>query len=225
MKKLLLSIFTCLSVYSVSAVDNLTGSYTGTLNVTLGEGEEAMPADPTENVKVFTEKDAAKNTLTLILRDFSFMDGAVPVGDIAVPDVTVDENGVITAPEIVLDKTDYGLGELPTTLSGTLTPQKADLEIRVLWGVTPIFVTYVGDKDGASSLNSIAQFQTVYANNILTVPGSDILSYKVYAITGTIVAEQSNITSAIDLNQYPAGIYLIEAQTNNGSVTRKVYKN
>ncbi|MEG0994234.1 MAG: calycin-like domain-containing protein [Bacteroidales bacterium] len=227
MKKLLLSILTCLAILPVGAtnLEELTGSYTGILNVTLGEGDAAMPMPPTENVKVYTYKEDGKNTLKLVLKDFSFMNGAIMVGDIEVPSVAIDEQGVITAPEIIIDKTEVGLGQLPTTLNGTLTKDKANLIIRVLWNDSPVNVTFDGDKDLLNSLTSaVSQIKTIYADNVLTVSGAEITGYKIFTINGSVIANQRNQISSIDMNQYSYGVYLIEITTNHGIITRKVYR-
>ncbi|MEG0950146.1 MAG: calycin-like domain-containing protein [Bacteroidales bacterium] len=206
-------------------LEELTGSYTGILNVTLGEGDAAMPMPPTENVKVYTYKEDGKNTLKLVLKDFSFMNGAIMVGDIEVPSVAIDEQGVITAPEIIIDKTEVGLGQLPTTLNGTLTKDKANLIIRVLWNDSPVNVTFDGDKDLLNSLTSaVSQIKTIYADNVLTVSGAEITGYKIFTINGSVIANQRNQISSIDMNQYSYGVYLIEITTNHGIITRKVYR-
>ncbi|MEG1377981.1 MAG: calycin-like domain-containing protein, partial [Bacteroidales bacterium] len=185
----------------------------------------AMPMPPTENVKVYTYKEDGKNTLKLVLKDFSFMNGAIMVGDIEVPSVAIDEQGVITAPEIIIDKTEVGLGQLPTTLNGTLTKDKANLIIRVLWNDSPVNVTFDGDKDLLNSLTSaVSQIKTIYADNVLTVSGAEITGYKIFTINGSVIANQRNQISSIDMNQYSYGVYLIEITTNHGIITRKVYR-
>lgn len=228
MKKLLLSILTCLAVLPLSAtnLDELTGSYTGTLNVVLGDGEEGMPMPPTSGVKVFTQKEEGKNTLKLVLKDFSFMNGAIIVGDIEVPDVTVDENGIITAPDIVLDKTQEGLGQLPTSLKGSLTKDKANFVIRVLWNDSPVNVTFDGDKDIEAGINSALEqsVKLIQEGNKITLTGADIKEYSIYNMNGSLVENRAIYTNTIELNHLTYGVYLIKINTGNAIITRKVYK-
>lgn len=226
MKKLLLSILTCLAVLPLSAtnLDELTGSYTGTLSVVLGDGEDAMPMPPTSDVKVFTQKEEGKNTLILILKNFNF--AGILVGDIEVPDVTVDENGVITAPDLVIDKTEQNLGKLPTSLKGSLTKDKANFVIRVLWNDSPVNVTFDGDKDIEAGINSALEqsVKLIQEGNKITLTGAEIKEYSIYNMNGSLVENRFIYTNTIEMNHLTYGVYLIKINTGNAIITRKVYK-
>ncbi|MEG1586857.1 MAG: calycin-like domain-containing protein [Bacteroidales bacterium] len=226
MKKLLLSLFTFTLMLPLMAndLDQLTGSYTGNLDVSmLAPGTEETILPQVQNVKVYTEKKAGENTLTLFLKDFFII--GIPVGDIEVPNVTVDENGIISAPEVILDKNAEGLGMLPTTLNGTLTPESADLDIRVIWNEdVNIKVKYVGTKDIADSIDKIntGSLSTVIINNTLSVPNAQILSYSIYNMNGTLIDSRNESVKSVDLSQYTAGISIIQIHTESGSLTRKI---
>ena len=234
MKKLLLSIITFLAFTPIFAVDinTVVGTYKGVLNVTLGEGEEAIPAEPQEGILVYLEKEASGTTCKLLLKDFSFQ--GAEIGDIEVGNISLDDNGVITAPEVTLEKP--GLGKLPTKLSGTIINGKADLAILVQWNVTndeddpywmPIHVTYSGTKEIDSAINNATAGSTklIQNGNILSVSGAGISSFSIYNMSGSLVAAKNHHASAINIDALPYGVYIVKIITDNQqTITRKIYK-
>lgn len=254
MKKLLLSILTCLAVLPLSAtnLDELTGSYTGTLSVKLNSDDDAgLSLDPEDGklpiIPIYIEEEIGKNTMKFSLNDFSFM--GIPVGDIIVSGVTVDETGTIHAPQVILDKRGDGpmaLGYLPTTLTGSIVNGKALFKIKVEWNqngkdehgnwlepsqwdptsVIPVFVTFDGAKDIADNINKHYEntIKTIYSNNKLSLTGAEITGFSIYNINGVLVDSHNNYINIIDLTKYPFGVYLVKINTNMGTVTRKVYR-
>lgn len=254
MKKLLLSILTCLAVLPLSAtnLDELTGSYTGTLSVKLNSDDDAgLSLDPEDGklpiIPIYIEEEIGKNTMKFSLNDFSFM--GIPVGDIIVSGVTVDETGTIHAPQVILDKRGDGpmaLGYLPTTLTGSIVNGKALFKIKVEWNqngkdeggnwlepsqwdpssVIPVFVTFDGIKTSETGLNGYWEnsVKINLSNNILSLTGAEITYFNIYNINGKIIATSSNKITSIDLNQYPNGIYIVKINTTQGIITRKVFK-
>ncbi|MEG1904982.1 MAG: calycin-like domain-containing protein [Bacteroidales bacterium] len=254
MKKLLLSILTCLAILPVGAtnLEELTGSYTGTLSVKLNSDDDnGVSLDPEDGklpvIPIYIEEEVDKNTMKFSLNNFSFM--GIPVGDIIVSDVTIDETGTIHAPQVILDKRGddiMSLGYLPTTLTGSIVNGKALFKIKVEWNqngkdkdgnwlepsqwnpesVIPVFVTFNGVKDVTDNINKYYEntIKTIYSNNKLSLTGAEITGFSIYNINGALVDNYNSYFNIIDLTKYPLGVYLVKINTNLGTITRKVYR-
>jgi hypothetical protein len=231
MKKLLLSIITLLAFAPIFAVsiDDVIGQYSGVLNVSL----YGMGMDPTNDVVVNTVKEEGGQTFKLVLENFSFMGESI--GNIEVGGVSVDSEGNISAPTVTLDKTEVGLGKLPTTLNGTINASEANLKLLVKWEPSgnyedpewvDIDITYDGKRVASSINNALAgAVKLVQNGNILSLEGAAIKSFAIYNINGSTVAAQKHHATAINIDALPYGVYVIKLTTDkNQIVTRKVYK-
>jgi hypothetical protein len=189
--------------------------------------------DDTEDVVVNTEKEAGGKTFKLVLENFSF--NGRNIGNIEVGGASVDENGNITAPTVTLDKTEVELGKLPTTLSGTINANEANLNLLVKWDSSMggdeanwvnIYITYDGKRVASSINNPLAgAVKLVQNGNILSLEGASIKSFAIYNMNGSTVAAQKHHATAINIEALPYGVYVIKLTTDkNQIVTRKVYK-
>lgn len=240
MKKRLLSFilsFTCIASASFAqvSVNDVTGSYTGKLEVffDMSPVPGLVPVGNKENVKVYsTLQDNQKIALTL--KDFSLMVGGneVKVGDIEMKDVTIDNEGNVSAPENTM--THPELGTLPINLTGgKMTATNADLNISVIWvdgGNTPIVVNYIGgtkdinDGTGISSINN-TKIKTIITGNTVLLSGAELYNASIYALTGSLVTSINAHDNSISLEGVAKGIYLVHFTTSEGVITRKIVRN
>ena len=142
----------------------------------------------------------------------------------------------------MLDKTDpqYDLGLLPTTINGTLLPTSTDLNIKVIWeagndgttipeetpGLFRINVKY----DGTKATNSIDETKNnisiINIGNSIEFVGADLNAFSIYNIQGKLVSTASQSgKNIVDFSEYNNGIYIIKANTNKGTIIKKIIKN
>ena len=209
-------------------VQDVAGTYTGKLQVYfLGvdpDTDESTKelASEKDEVEVLTTVNDGK--LIFMLSDFEIME--IPVGNVEVKDVEIDNAGNITPITITLDKEKEGLGTLPTTLTGTLSSTNANLNINVVWNYLPIDVVYVGTKPITNNLISQKEdIQFFVEQNRLIIGGSKVSAYSIYNIQGKHIKASSNIReNVIDFNSLNDGVYIVKVDTENGSIVKKIIK-
>ena len=122
----------------------MAGTYTGTITVT---DEAGTPiGEPLTGQKI-TIVDAGKDRINLELKDFKF--GTVPVGDLEIKNVAVNDKGEVngSASQVPIMN---GVLEADITVSGTVKDKKANLLIDVSAPLTPgtdpikMKVTFIG---------------------------------------------------------------------------------
>lgn len=221
-KTLPLFLLFCLSFFTTSVFaqnvqkNDVLGGYVGSLEVTL-----MGATTPMDNVEVFAENQDDEH-FKLTLKDFTFPVSGFPVniGDIEVPNVKVNADGTIEAPETIIDKEYLGLGKLPTTVAGTMNGNKANLNIKVTWLTYPIDVVFAGVKKTESSLNKVHHDVKIAINNgFIEVSGITFNQYAIYGINGTLVSTGTN--NLISVNSLHAGIYMLQLNTKAGIITKK----
>lgn len=236
-KRLLSFILSLACITSASfaqvSVNDITGSYTGKLEVffDMRPTPGLVPVGNKENVKVYsTLQDNQKILLTL--KDFSLMVGEneVKVGDIEMKDVTIDNEGNVSAPENTMKHPE--LGTLPINLTGgKMTATNADLNIRVIWvdgGNMPILVNYIGGtKNIENTIHSVnnPNIETIISQNTVVISGAELYNASIYALTGSLITSINAHNNAISLEGISKGIYLIHLSTSEGVITRKIVRN
>lgn len=141
-------------------------TYPGYLNI------EMLGAVVAENQEATIEIiDNGDNTCTFRLPDFSFDMGAGPMllGDIVVENVTMTDNGDgSTLYEGGVEGLELlgGMIVADVTLKGTIKDNVVDMKIDVLWGETPVNVTFTTDKKmvGIGSVEVGEDAEAVYYN-------------------------------------------------------------
>ena len=141
-------------------------TYPGYLNI------EMLGAVVAENQEATIEIiDNGDNTCTFRLPDFSFDMGAGPMllGDIVVENVTMTDNGDgSTLYEGGVEGLELlgGMIVADVTLKGTIKDNVVDMKIDVLWGETPVNVTFTTDKKmvGIGSIEAGEDAEAVYYN-------------------------------------------------------------
>lgn len=141
-------------------------TYPGYLNI------EMLGAVVAENQEATIEIiDNGDNTCTFRLPDFSFDMGAGPMllGDIVVENVTMTDNGDgSTLYEGGVEGLELlgGMIVADVTLKGTIKDNVVDMKIDVLWGETPVNVTFTTDKKmvGIGSVEAGEDAEAVYYN-------------------------------------------------------------
>ena len=122
----------------------VAGTYTGTITVT---DEAGTPiGEPLTGQKI-TIVDAGKDRINLELKDFKF--GTVPVGDLEIKNVAVNDKGEVngSASQVPIMN---GVLQADITVSGTVKDKKANLLIDVSAPLTPgtdpikMKVTFIG---------------------------------------------------------------------------------
>ena len=219
-------------------VHDVAGTYVGKLDVYFEntyDGPLVLElVSSKENVEVVTE--VVENKLLFKLTDFDIM--GIPVGDIEVENVEVDNLGNIIPTTSIVDKSTIGLGKLPTTLTGTLLRTDANLNIRVLWDALggmpeegsettqPIQVLYAGEKAVPASLeNTVKDFYISNAGNSITVVGAALNKFSVFNVQGKLVSASSNVVgNTIDFSSLNDGVYIVKIETANGSLVKKIIK-
>ena len=243
-KTLLLISLVAGSFFSATAdviISDILGSYKGNLEVFMkAPGEDYESISKKDEVEVFTiaEND---NSFTFLLNDFELMVAGEPmnVGDIKVPEVEIDNAGTITKGHVDLDKTEYGLGILPTTINGLLQKNSADLDIMVLWdfmnnypqdgspSTMNINVKFIGERAIISSLETKAKEDILISNvgNSIEFIGANLQSYSLYNIQGKLISNSTYCNNnTVEFSAFNNGIYIIKANTDKGTIVKKIVK-
>ena len=139
-----MSLFTACSDDDDDKKEAVAGTYTGTITVT---DEAGTPiGEPLTGQKI-TIVDAGKDRINLELKDFKF--GTVPVGDLEIKNVAVNDKGEVngSASQVPIMN---GVLQADITVSGTVKDKKANLLIDVSAPLTPgtdpikMKVTFIG---------------------------------------------------------------------------------
>lgn len=154
-------------------MENVLGTYSGELNVSLEGGINLQPVTQ----KIFVEQDGA-DKVKLSLRNFSISVGGTPVGvgNIEVSGIALEGD----ANNVVLQETSTTmqhekLGELDITVSGNVVNGKANLRIDVVQVALPlnILVTFEGNRISTEvdATDYAKEIEGWYAQESITATG------------------------------------------------------
>jgi hypothetical protein len=156
--------------------------------------------------------EATDNSYSVKLRSDSTFNGNVWVQDFYLEGDSVKTNRIFTASDPVTDTIIFEVSDL---YSNTLIKKKA---LRIGTPATAIDPAWSYNKNLISFYpNPASDF--VYVN---CVPGTEISSFTIISIRGTIMAELKNLSSGdrISVQSLPPGIYFSEARMKDARVTR-----
>lgn len=128
---------------------------------------------------------------------------------------TIHNNGLLTNPDMSAAKAKAYID----TIMGYIAPRIHTLLVSVGVEENRDFV----DNNTFVYPNPAQDFIVVKTRENITIKGVEI-----YSMTGAMVASEFNMNTLsrqIDIEALPAGLYLVRVMTEEGSVTRKVFKN
>lgn len=232
-KKLLTCLFAfCAISFATYAQDDITGTYTGTLDVTVHITGEPEKADPiTSSILLSKEENSA--TYTLSIKDFYFDE--TPVGDLNVSGITKEEDSGY----IALIKTDYSTVDIPGLmivyiyLDGGYIEGNGKLEELALsvfsapkGEVSSMLVAEVlfsGDKQTSGLFNpknsSLAIQVSSDFNTISTLEQNG--AYAIFSTTGAVVQSGNIESGIIRISDLKTGIYLVKVNDNIAKFIKK----
>ncbi len=230
-KKLLICLSAlCMLSFSMRA-DDITGTYTGQLDVTVHITGEPEQADPITSDILLIQEDG-KDTYMLSIKDFYF--GVISVGDLEVTGlIKSEEDGFTTfTPE------NYSTADIPGLMSVYIYLGAAiidsngmldmDLSVRSAPTGEPLSiliaeVTFNGEKQSTGIFNpkdnSLAIQISSDFSTIRTTDQSG--NYSIFSTTGAIVQSGNVDNGNIAISNLKAGIYMIKV---NNSIAKFIKK-
>lgn len=221
MKQLLACTLLAAAVSFGYAQTDVSGTYAGTLNVTLTEGGDPIPQADT----IYLSKEEA-GTYAISIKDFSFGEGkaALPIGDLEVPGITATEaDGVVTlTKEGTVEGPTVELApgvSLPTTITFGDTKVEGDslkLNLSVdVSGTMTVYVSFAGEKENAAGIATMeaGKLTAFVLGNHMVVEGT-ANNYTIFNTAGAMVQHGLVTDNHIDIAGLKGGIYIAKIDSH-----------
>ncbi|MDO5572157.1 MAG: calycin-like domain-containing protein [Bacteroidales bacterium] len=117
---------------------SIPASYSGDLNVSI----DNQVVNSSSNIKIGTEVENDALTVSLLAFSINIADTDIDFGDVIISNIEIDKDGKITKGYAEINHPVLSL--IKINIAGTMTSEKADLDLDILWNNITIIVKYNG---------------------------------------------------------------------------------